>query len=303
MAGRGRRPGPRGPPRRDHRADRPEDDDQRAELGCEGLARRPGGRHEPHLEERHRGPAVAARRDPGRAPPSPAPRARSTEVTADRDAHDRDAPARLAPDRAAHPLHRPLRPDDVGIRLARRLRAVLLPQRRAADRERPWPVLLPRQARIERGGEAVGRRLHVQRAVHRHPARHDPRDRADRDAARGVRDGGDPLRAARPLRRPQRRPLGLHLLDHQELPRPRGAVRAARPQRGHDDRAVHAGLHRAAREDLPQAGRLRDRRHERLHPEPARSRGHRSGRSRRSPPTRSARPATASTARGWRTPT
>ena len=35
-----------------------------------------------------------------------------------------------------------------GIRLARRLRAVLLPQRAAADRERPRPVLLPRQARV-----------------------------------------------------------------------------------------------------------------------------------------------------------
>jgi hypothetical protein len=32
-------------------------------------------------------------------------------------------------------------------------------------------------------------------------------------------DGGDPLRAARPLLRPQRGPLGLHLLDDQVLPR------------------------------------------------------------------------------------
>ena len=45
-----------------------------------------------------------------------------------------------------------------------------------------------------------------------HPARHDPRDGADRDDHRRLRDGRDPLRAARPLRRPQRRPLGLHLL-------------------------------------------------------------------------------------------
>ena len=109
--------------------------------------------------------------------------------------------------------------------------------------------------------------------VHRHPARHDPRDRAHRDAAGRIRDGGDPVRAARPLRGPERRALGLHLLDHQELPRPRGALRAPRPQRGHDDRAVHAGIHRAARQDVPQARSVRDRRHERVHPEPPRPGG------------------------------
>ena len=40
----------------------------------------------------------------------------------------------------------------------------------------------------------------------------------------GVRDGGDPLRAARPLGRAQRRPLGLHVQHDQELPRPRRAT-------------------------------------------------------------------------------
>ena len=48
---------------------------------------------------------------------------------------------------------------------------------------------------------------------------HDQGHRPDRDAARGVRDGRDPLRAARPLRRAQRRPLGLHLQRDQALPR------------------------------------------------------------------------------------
>ena len=65
--GRRRRSRPRGPPRRDHGPDRPEDDDQRAQLRREGVARRPGGRHQPHLEERHRGSAEPARRDPRRA--------------------------------------------------------------------------------------------------------------------------------------------------------------------------------------------------------------------------------------------
>ena len=48
---------------------------------------------------------------------------------------------------------------------------------------------------------------------------HGQGDRAHRDAARRLRDGGDPLRAARPLLRAERRPLGLHLLDDQDLPR------------------------------------------------------------------------------------
>ena len=48
------------------------------------------------------------------------------------------------------------------------------------------------------------------------PARLDQVHRADRDGPGGVRDGRDPLRAARPLLRAQRRPLGLHLQLHQE---------------------------------------------------------------------------------------
>ena len=55
----------------------------------------------------------------------------------------------------------------------------------------------------------------------RHPAGHHPRDRADRDDHRRVRDGGDPLRAARPRLGAERRPLGLPLLHRQELPRRR----------------------------------------------------------------------------------
>ena len=133
-------------------------------------------------------------------------------------------------------------------------------------------------------------------------ARHDPRDRADRDDPRRVRDGRDPLRAARARRRPQRRPLGLHLQRHQEVPRAAG-VRAPRPRAGDDDGAVHARLHRAAREDLPPARRPRDRRDGGVHPEPPRPRGERASRSRRCARTRGARRATASTAPGSRIPT
>ena len=52
-----------------------------------------------------------------------------------------------------------------------------------------------------------------------------------------------------------------------KLPRP-ARVRPARPQRGDDDRAVHARLHRAARQDLPPARRPRDGRDGGVHPEP-----------------------------------
>ena len=51
-----------------------------------------------------------------------------------------------------------------------------------------------------------------------------------------LRDGRDPLRAARALGRPERRALGLHLQRHQEVPRPT-RLRAAGPGAGDDDRA------------------------------------------------------------------
>ena len=106
--------------------------------------------------------------------------------------------------------------------------------------------------------------------------RHDPRDRADRDDHRRVRDGRDPLRAARAHLRPQRRPLGLHLQRRQALPhRPR--LRAAGPRAGDDDHAVHAGLQRAPGQDLPQARGPRHRRHGRVHPQPPQARGDRGG--------------------------
>ena len=81
----------------------------------------------------------------------------------------------------------------------------------------------------------------------------DPLHRSDRDDPRGVRDGRDPLRAARLRLRAQRGPVGLHLQHDQEARR-----RAARPRAGDDDRAVHARLHRAARPLVPRAaGRTR----------------------------------------------
>ena len=85
-------------------------------------------------------------------------------------------------------------------------------------------------------GPALERRLHATpRQALGIPHGHGPRDRPDRDDHGGVRDGRDPLRAARPRRRAQRRPLGLPVQHHQELPRRRPGVHPARPQRGHHD--------------------------------------------------------------------
>ena len=86
------------------------------------------------------------------------------------------------------------------------------------------------------------RRLRARPGTARHPARLDPRHRAHRDDPRRVRDGRDPVRAARPRGRSQRRSLGLHLQHHQEVPiAPR--VRAAGSRIGDDDGPVHARLH------------------------------------------------------------
>ena len=133
--------------------------------------------------------------------------------------------------------------------------------------------------------------------------RDDQGDRADRDAARGVRDGRDPVRAARALGRAQRRPLGLHLLLDQVLPGP-ARDGPARPRRRDDDGAVHARLHRAAGRDVPQARGARDGRHVRADPEPqGRPGGEREGARRACARTRSARSPRATTGPGSRIPT
>src|SRR5919202_789390 len=89
----------------------------------------------------------------------------------------------------------------------------------------------------------------------------EPLHRARRDDPRRVRDGRDPPRAARVRLRAERRPLGLHLQRDQEARR-----RTPRPGAGDDGRAVHAGLHAAPLEDVPQPRRARDRRHGCVHP-------------------------------------
>ena len=98
-----------------------------------------------------------------------------------------------------------------------------------------------------------------------HPAGHDPGHGADRDDPRRVRDGGDPLRAARPRGRAQRRALGLHLQHDQEVPQ---RARLVLPDRAQVTMTVP--FMRAYTEllvqDLPPARRPRHRRHGRVHP-------------------------------------
>ena len=163
-----------------------------------------------------------------------------------------------------------------GLGLAVRLRHVLLSLRAAAGGQGLGAVLLPAEAGVPPRGAAVERRLYFAQDAAADPARHDQGHGADRDAAGGVRDGRDPLRAARALGGPQRGPLGLHLLGHQVLPRP-ARDGPARSRRRDDDGAVHARLRRAAGRDLPPARRPRDGRHGRADPLAHRRGGQREG--------------------------
>ena len=102
--------------------------------------------------------------------------------------------------------------------LAVRFRPVLLPQRQGADGQGHGPYFyLPKmeshlEARLWNdvfifAQDYTGR-----------SARHDPRDGADRNHSRRVRDGRDSLRAARPFGGAELRALGLHFQLHQEVP-------------------------------------------------------------------------------------
>ena len=89
-----------------------------------------------------------------------------------------------------------------------RLRRLPRAQRRAAARARVGAVLLPPEAREPSRGAALERRLLLRPGPARDPARDDQGDRPHRDDPRGVRDGGDPLRAPRPLGRGSTRAAG-----------------------------------------------------------------------------------------------
>ena len=135
----------------------------------------------------------------------------------ERPAHAPRAAARLAPRRAPRAGRWP-----ADLRVPVRLRAVRLPQRRAsalAPRHRAVP--LPPEAPVARRGAPLERRVRPGPGRARDPAGHGPGHGPDRDDPRRVRDGGDPVRAAGALVGAQRRPLGLPVLVHQDVPRRR----------------------------------------------------------------------------------
>ena len=206
-------PGPPGPPGRDHRPGRAQDDDQRPQLGGERLHGRLRGLPLPHLDQRRRG---AGEPDGRRPAADRLPQPRRQGVPAERpDRHPARPPARLAPARAA------------------RARSTASPSRPASSTSASTSSTTPRSSwqrgsgpyfylpKLESHLEArLWNEVFVDRPGRaRHPARHHPRHRAHRDHHRRLRDGRDPLRAARARRRPQRRTLGLHLQHHPQVPR------------------------------------------------------------------------------------
>ena len=248
------RAGPRGHAAalgRDHRPDRSQDDDQRAELRRRRVHGRLRGRQRADLAQHGRGPRQPARRDRRHDHLPDLGRARLRAGRRPGDAAG--APARLAPARAPPAGRR-----RAGLGRAVRLRPVLLPLRAAAagaTASGPYFYLPKMESHLE--ARLWNDVFCFAQDAARHAARDDQGDGADRDAAGGVRDGGDPLRAARALGGTERRPLGLHLLLDQVLPGP-ARDGPARPRRRDDDGAVHARLHRAAGGHLPPPRRPRD---------------------------------------------
>ena len=204
---------PARPPRRDHRPRRPQDDHQRAQLRREGLHGRLRRLHHTHLGEPPRRPAQPPRRHP------PHHHLRRPHHQQALRAHRqprrplRSRP-RLAPRRAS-----PRRRRRIHVRFPLRLRPLPLPQREGTPSPRLRPLLLSAQDRVAPRSPSLERHLRPRQDLPRHPARHHQRHRPHRNHPRHLRDGRDPLRTPRPLRRPQLRPLGLHLLLHQEARR------------------------------------------------------------------------------------
>ena len=213
-AGAGR---PGRPAGRDHRPGRAEDDDQRPELRGAVFMADLEDALSPTWANVVAGQAAIADATRGTlAFDSPEGKAyRLGEA-----GHARRPAARLAPHRVACARRR--RPD-LGVAVRRRDVPVPLGPRGDRGGERAVPV--PREARIAPRGAPLERGLRPRPGGARHPARDDPGDRADRDDPRGVRDGRDPVRAARARRRPQRRPLGLPL---QRASRSSGRTRGCR---------------------------------------------------------------------------
>ena len=138
LAGRAARARPGRPAGRDHRPDRPQDDDQRAQLRGQGLAGRLRGRQHSAVGEHDRGPAQPQ----GRPRPDDRLHLRGGEELRARPrrhpGHHRGQAARLAPGREAHPDRRA-----AGVRQPDRLRPLHGRVRAAPAGQGQGPVLLP----------------------------------------------------------------------------------------------------------------------------------------------------------------
>ena len=222
--GRPRAQGSRASLGRAHGAGGAEDGHQRAELRRRRLHGGLRGRQHAGVAQHGPGPGQPGRcgRADDRAPESGRPR-----VSPERAYRDpARPPPRLASRRASLPRRR--RPD-VGQPL--RLRPLRVPQRPPTARARQRAVLLPAEAREPPGSAALERRVRAGRGPARPAARRDPRDRPGRDDSGRLRDGRDPLGAAGALGGPQRRPVGLHVQPHQEVPDATGVRAAGRGRR------------------------------------------------------------------------
>ena len=155
LAGRRRPRRPDRPAGRDHRADRAQDDDQRAELRREGLAGRPRGRQHPALGATSSAGRSTCYDAVRRTIASPRPRARSTRCSDGAVPDDRGRARAAGTSTSGTCWSTAARGRGAG-----RLRAVLLPQRPRADRPRQRAVLLPAQDGVPPRGAAVERRVH-----------------------------------------------------------------------------------------------------------------------------------------------
>src|SRR5438309_813360 len=94
------------------------------------------------------------------------------------------------------------------VRIVVRFRALYVPQRQDSAGGWKTSLLLFAEDGEPPGSPALERRDDVLRGASRNPAWIDPGDGADRDDPCGVRDGRDPVRAARPFAGAELRTLG-----------------------------------------------------------------------------------------------
>ena len=224
--------GPARPARRDHRARRPQDGHQRAQLRRATFMADFEDSNSPDLGQHRRGADQPARRR--------APHDRLRSTGGKRYALNDETAVLIVRPRGWHLAEKHvLRRRRAGLRRALRLRPVLLPQRARAARARQRALLLPAEAGEPPRGAAVERRLRA--GPGRSSASRSGTIKATvliETILAAFEMDEILLRAARALGRPQLRPLGLHLQLHQEVPRATPSSCLRRPRAGDDDRAT-----------------------------------------------------------------